>query len=124
MRTLAPTTSRVFLVLVANAALATAMVAAGACSNPDTVTNPDCSQPGQCVMFATCLDSNGMPAANATCCYVDGGSKSDYDVCLYGYGDSTCTYLCTDQNSNSVCSTKPCPDGGVVGGNDGGKDGG
>jgi hypothetical protein len=124
MRTPAPSTSRVILVLLANAALATAIVAAGACSNPDTVDMPDCSQPGTCAVFPACLDNNGMPAPNATCCYVDGGSKSDYDVCLYGYGDPTCTVLCLDPNGNSVCSTTACPDGGVIGAPDGGKDGG
>jgi hypothetical protein len=121
MRPPAPSTSRVFVVLLANAALAALIAAAGACSDTDAPT-PTCNNnvsdagiipdPMGCFQFAE-LCAAGSPAA---CCTDDAGVPfmgNDLASCYYGYG------ACTSWSITTVVVTEEAGDAGADAGDAG-----
>ncbi len=132
MRKLAPSPIAVRILVVA---ASSALVAIGACANPDTQT-PACndnvksfgvdpSVTNGCEGFAPCSlpPLQGGSQASGCCVDADGGALSGNDLasCLHGYGDSTCPYLCVTTtmmgtNMYFQCSSTPCPTGSGTGG--------
>ena len=122
MRKLAPSRPVVLFLLASAASVALVF---GACANPDTLT-PTCTNnvgpnginqtvANGCELVAPC-----DKGAAALCCTApDGGAlaANDFNACLHGYGDPTCSYLVnTPYDGGVILTCSPTAPGDAGGG--------